>query len=485
LLSIIVEPRAQFAGTRSRALSYLPMTALGLDILVLAAATVTAALGRGKPGLFTDPADVSGTVGVIGPFMVLGWLMVIGVFGGYKESVFNVGTDEYKRVANASLLTAGLVGVGCYLAKFDLSRGFFALEFVVGIPLLILGRFVLRRVLHRAHRAGRLSQRVLIAGDSAHIDEIAGVLSRETWLGYHILGALTPSTDVQEETSAGVPVVGNADEASSLAPRVNADVVFFAGGAIDSGKQLRRAVWDLTEHGVQVVVAPSVTDVSRERVKIRPVGGLPLMHIDPPGSTDAVRWGKRLFDIIGSLGLLLLFSPVLLAAAVRIKAADRGPVLFRQARAGRMGEEFECLKFRTMVVDAEDRLLDLHDQIGYIVGLFKMRDDPRITKPGRWLRRFSIDELPQLWNVLRGDMSLVGPRPPLPREVATYDYFATRRLQVRPGMTGLWQISGRSDLSWDETVRLDLYYVDNWSMVQDLTILAKTMGAVLSSRGAY
>jgi exopolysaccharide biosynthesis polyprenyl glycosylphosphotransferase len=272
---------------------------------------------------------------------------------------------------------------------------------------------------------------------------------------------------------------------SSLAPQLKADVVFFAGGAIDSGSELRRAVWELTEHGVQVVVAPSVSDISRERVQVRPVGGLPLMHIDPPGSTDAVRWGKRLFDIIGSAALLVLFSPLLAFAAARIKSADPGPVLFHQTRVGRLGKEFQCLKLRTMVVDAEDRLLDLQNQLGYITGLFKMRDDPRITKPGRWLRRFSIDELPQLWNVLRGDMSLVGPRPPLPREVATYDYFATRRLQVRPGLTGLWQVSGRSDLSWDETVRLDLYYVDNWSMVQDLTILTRTLTAVLSSRGAY
>ena len=330
-----------------------------------------------------------------------------------------------------------------------------------------------------------LSHRVLIAGTSDHIDEIARVLSRESWLGYHVVGAVTPMTDVREETATGVPVVGNVDEVSSIAPHLNADVVFFAGGAIESGRQLRRHGWELAEHGVHVVVAPSVTDVSRERVRIRPVGGLPLMHLDPPGSTDAVRWGKRLFDIVGSLGLLLALSPIFLFAAARIKADDGGPILFRQTRIGTARHEFECLKLRTMVVDAEDRLLDLHDQIGYMTGLFKMQDDPRITKPGRWLRRFSIDELPQLWNVLRGDMSLVGPRPPLPREVATYDYFATRRLQVRPGMTGLWQVSGRSDLSWDETVRLDLYYVDNWSMVQDLTILARTFGAVISPRGAY
>ena len=483
-MTILSERQTDVTARPSRALRYLPFTALGLDIVVLAWATVMATLGRESLGIVLGDAELSGTVGLVGPFILLGWLAAIGLFGGYQESTFSAGIDEFKRVFNASLLTAGLVGVGCYLARFDLARGFFLLEFMIGVPLLILGRIVLRRVLHRAHRAGMLSHRVLIAGTPDHIDEIARVLSRERWLGYHVVGAVTPTTDL-EETDAGVPVLGDSDEVSSVAADVNADVVFFAGGGLASGKQLRRNGWELAEHGVQVVVAPSVTDISRERVRVRPVGGLPLMHLDPPRSTDAARWGKRLFDIVGSLALLVMFSPVLLAVAIRIKADDRGPVFFRQTRIGRCGEEFGCLKLRTMVVDAEDRLLDLQKEMGYITGLFKMQDDPRITKPGRWLRRFSIDELPQLWNVLRGDMSLVGPRPPLPREVATYDYFATRRLQVRPGMTGLWQVSGRSDLSWDETVRLDLYYVDNWSMVQDLTILARTFGAVVSPRGAY
>jgi exopolysaccharide biosynthesis polyprenyl glycosylphosphotransferase len=484
-MTMIAERRSELTARPSRALRYLPFTALGLDIVVLAATTVIAVLGRESLGHFFGHVELSPTAGLVAPYMVLGWLVVITAFGGYQESTFSAGTDEFKRIFNASMLTAGLVGVGCYLARFDLARGFYALEFVIGVPLLLLGRILLRRFLHRAHRAGKLSHRVLIAGTPDHIDEIARVLSRERWLGYHVVGAVTPTTDLREETDAGVPVVGDADDVTSVAADVNADVVFFAGGGLSSGKQLRRNGWELAEHGVQVVVAPSVTDVSRERVRVRPVGGLPLMHLDPPRSTDAVRWGKRLFDIVGSAVLLLMFSPVLLAVAIRIKVDDGGPVLFRQTRIGRLGKEFECLKLRTMVVDAEDRLLDLQKEMGYITGLFKMQDDPRITKPGRWLRRFSIDELPQLWNVFRGDMSLVGPRPPLPREVATYDYFATRRLQVRPGMTGLWQVSGRSDLSWDETVRLDLYYVDNWSMVQDLTILARTFGAVVGSSGAY
>jgi exopolysaccharide biosynthesis polyprenyl glycosylphosphotransferase len=215
------------------------------------------------------------------------------------------------------------------------------------------------------------------------------------------------------------------------------------------------------------------------------VGGLPLLHVDRPRSQEALRWAKRTFDIVGSAAILALAAPLMLWTAWKIKRHDGGPVLFRQTRVGADGSYFTCLKFRSMVIDAERILANLHDEIGYDGGLFKMKQDPRITKPGQWIRRFSLDELPQLLNVLRGDMSLVGPRPPLPLEVDRYTLTQSRRLRVRPGMTGLWQVSGRSDLSWDEAVRLDLYYVDNWSMIQDLLILGRTAGAVLSSRGAY
>jgi exopolysaccharide biosynthesis polyprenyl glycosylphosphotransferase len=248
---------------------------------------------------------------------------------------------------------------------------------------------------------------------------------------------------------------------------------------------MRTLVWQLERHPVHVVVAPSVTDVSRERIRIQPVGGLPLVHIDPPRAIGATRRAKRFFDVLSAAALILAFAPVFVVTALCVRLHDGGPVLFRQTRIGRDGRTFDCLKFRTMIVDADARLAELHVREGYHEGLFKMKDDPRVTRPGAWLRRYSLDELPQLFNVLRGDMSLVGPRPPLPVEVAHYNDAARRRLHVRPGMTGLWQVSGRSDLAWPEAIRLDLYYVDNWSMLQDMSILAKTVGAVLGSRGAY
>ncbi|MBZ5738519.1 sugar transferase [Nocardioides mangrovi] len=464
---------------------YLPASALILDAAVVAGAELVGISGRQHLGIFDDPADVSSSVMVAGPLIGIGWLLLIAAFGGYREDAFGAGTDEYKRVFNASLVTAGLVGVACYLAKFSMSRGFFVLLFVFGIPVLLLGRFLLRRAIHQARRQGYLQHQVLIAGSRRHVDEVAAVLSRETWLGYHVVGAAIPADTPGSETHAGVPVLGTAENVTDVVRRTGVDVVFFAGGALSSAGQLRRIVWDLEKADVKVVVAPSVTDVSGERIQVRPVGGLPLMHIDPPRSTDAVRWGKRLFDIVGSIALIMAFSPLLVFAALRIKMFDRGSVFFSHTRIGRDGAEFQCLKFRSMVLNAEALVAKLQEDTGQTALLFKMKEDPRITKPGRWLRRYSVDELPQLFNVLRGDMSLVGPRPQVAREVALYEGPMIRRLRVRPGMTGLWQVSGRSELSLEEAIRLDLYYVDNWSMLQDLSILGRTVGAVFGSRGAY
>jgi exopolysaccharide biosynthesis polyprenyl glycosylphosphotransferase len=326
---------------------------------------------------------------------------------------------------------------------------------------------------------------VIIAGDPQHIDEVAAVLRRESWLGYTVLGALSTPGPELVETPTGIPVFGTPSDAPAVIRETAADVILFTDGAFGSARDLRRAMWDLENVSVHAIVVPSLTDVSSERLKVRPVAGLPLVHLESPRARDASRWAKRIFDVIGAAGLLFLTVPLTLATALAIKLHDGGPILFRQTRIGRDERPFACLKFRTMVVDAELQLTRLEERHERSTVLFKLAHDPRVTRPGRLLRRFSVDELPQLWNVLRGQMSLVGPRPPLPQEVARYEADMVRRLRVRPGMTGLWQVSGRSDLSWNDTVRLDLYYVDNWSMVQDLMILFRTVSAVLGSRGAY
>jgi exopolysaccharide biosynthesis polyprenyl glycosylphosphotransferase len=478
----------------SRALRALPQTALVLDHALVTTAVLLAAYSRSKLLVFdSSPAlshstggpTLAQSVGLVAVPLVIVWIGLIALRGGYDQGVFGAGADEYKSVVNASLLAAAMLGIGCYLTKLQLSRGFFVIAFLIGPTLLVVGRFALRRSLHRARSHGVLGLRTLIIGSADHIDSVASVLTREPWLGYHIAGALTPAHEVDEETDGGVPVLGNVDDAAALIRAYEAEVVFVVAGAFSHPGAMRNLVWDLESDDVQVIMAPGVTEVSSERIRVRPVAGLPLLHIDRPRSQEALRWAKRLFDILGSSAMLAVLSPLLLVAAWKIKRFDGGPILFRQTRVGRDGDYFTCLKLRSMVVDAENILADLHSQAGYHEGLFKMPSDPRVTKPGIWIRRYSLDELPQLINVLRGDMSLVGPRPPLPLEVDRYTLTQSRRLRVRPGMTGLWQVSGRSDLSWSEAIRLDLYYVDNWSMIQDLVILGRTVGAVLGSRGAY
>ncbi len=467
-------------------LRYIPTVALGTDMLIVTLSVFAAILGRETiPFPMHTVTQVGDSLSIAGPVMIAGWIFAIFAFGGYRSEVFGAGVDEYMRTFRGSLATAAAVGIACYLLRFPLSRGFFVLAFLIGMPMLVLGRLLLRRSLQRARRRGLLQLRVVIAGTEGHVDEIASVLGREKWLGYQVIGALTPEILDRPTTHSGIPLLGASRSLAEVAIEAGADVVFLAGGAFESSSEMRRLAWDLEHEDIQVVIAPSVTDVSSERISVRPVGGMPLIHVEKPRSEAAVRRAKRTFDIVGSFCLLMAFTPVFLFAAVRVRLADGGPVFFRQNRVGRDGNTFHCWKFRTMVTNAEELLEDLMKQQGHDSLLFKMEHDPRITPVGRWLRRFSIDELPQLWNVLTGDMSLVGPRPPLGHEVAQYDSDMTRRLRVRPGMTGLWQVSGRSDLSWAEAIRLDLYYVDNWSMVQDLTILARTAGAVMGSRGAY
>jgi exopolysaccharide biosynthesis polyprenyl glycosylphosphotransferase len=470
----------------SRHRSPVPAAVLVLDAVVVVGVLLAAAALRERLDVFVEPTDVSEPLAKAGPAMALAWLVLLALRGSYQPDVFGAGTDEYKRVVNASALTAGVIGVGSYLAKYQLSRGFFVLSFVVGVPALLLARYAARKVLQWLRLRGHLRRPVLVAGRPGHVDEIAGIFARDRWLGYDVVGALLPFEVLElGETAAGIPVVGRVRDAVAAVDSHDAEALFITSSAVRSASEMRELAWDLEGHDIDLIVTPSLTDVAAERVKMRPVGGVPLVYVERPRSREASRWAKRTFDlVVGSL-LLLAASPVLAFAALRIRRHDGGPVLFRQVRIGRGGSPFDLVKLRTMVVDAEEQRPALEASADPGHPLFKLQSDPRITRPGRWLRRYSIDELPQLLNGLRGEMSLVGPRPPLSSEVAEYDGTTHRRLQVRPGMTGLWQVSGRSDLSWPEALRLDLFYVDNWSMIQDLVILIRTIRAVVRGRGAY
>lgn len=466
----LVEPRAQRA------------VLVSLDVAAVLVAGALAFLGRDALP-FTDRVELTGTVALATGLVGLAWLASLAAFAAYSLRHLRAGATEYKRVITASFAAAGAVGVVCFLLSYEYPRGLFVLWFGLGLTGLVVSRFARRRVMQGFHRRGLLQTPVLVAGGNHHVDVIAGVLRREQWLGYKVIGAVT--RERLTETATGLRVLGSLDEVVDVIGTHDVDTVIFAEGSFATPADFRRLAWRLEEQDVQMIVVPTLADVSSQRLEVRPVAGLPLVDVDRPQAIDAGRWIKRAFDIIGSAVLLLLASPVLLATAVAIKLEDGGPVIFRQPRVGLKGEEFDCLKFRSMVTDAEARLATLQAQNEGAGVLFKMTNDPRITRVGKFIRRFSIDELPQLWNAFRGDMSLVGPRPALPREVAQYDSDTLRRLDVRPGLTGLWQVSGRSNLSWEDTVRLDLYYVDNWSMVQDLMILAKTARAVVGSDGAY
>jgi len=326
----------------------------------------------------------------------------------------------------------------------------------------------------------------LALGGHATVRELAASLGREPESGLQIVGACVPGGRTSRQPMPGdVPVVGSLASVASAVKAVRADVVAVTASQGLTATTLRQLSYELEGTGVELLVSPSLTNVTGNRITIRPIAGVPLLHVDEPELEGARRLVKATFDRgLAALALLLL-APVLTVLALAVRVTSPGPAFFRQERVGRDGTTFRLWKLRTMTADAEERkqeLMHLNEHDGV---LFKIRQDPRITPVGRRLRSWSLDELPQLVNVVLGHMSLVGPRPPLQSEVANYAGHARRRLLVKPGITGLWQISGRSDLSWEETVRLDLQYVESWSLGLDVLIILKTVSSVLTSRGAY
>jgi exopolysaccharide biosynthesis polyprenyl glycosylphosphotransferase len=457
-----------------------------LDVLVIAAIGALALAGRSLIPAVEPDATLADRALTSTPWIAVAWLALLVLCGAYQERTLSVGVDEYQRVLLASGLTAGGLAVYLYLAEVPLSRSYYLLLFALGVPVLLVGRRVMRLVEHSLRNAGLGRRRVLLVGTGRHVSDTLAVLRRETWLGLHAVGALTVrGGDSLDVPGHEVPILGTTDDLVQALAETEVDVVVFAEGSFASGAEMRRTAWLLESLSIQMIVVPALSGVSGTRVAVRPVAGLPLIYVERPQTEGALRFAKRLFDIVGSVGALLLFSIPLLVAAVAIKLDDGGPLFFRQRRVGFNGTHFECLKLRTMCVDAEARRDEVRGLNDGMTQLYKSKRDPRITKVGAILRRYSIDEAPQLLNVLRGDMCLVGPRPALPSEVEAYEEDVNRRLRVKPGLTGLWQVSGRSDLSWEDTVRLDLYYVDNWSMLADVQILLRTAKAVFGGSGAY
>ncbi|MQA14183.1 MAG: exopolysaccharide biosynthesis polyprenyl glycosylphosphotransferase [Pseudonocardiaceae bacterium] len=474
-------------GSRARASTIASRWESGYRRAVLLAdlAIIVVAL---RIGLVLTDGSLAGHVpGAIAGITALVLLACMAVSRVWEQRVLGQGAEEFRRLGNALLAAAFVLG----LTALAMDVGYFR-PWVFGVLpatglCLATTRYAMRRVLHAQRRQGRYMHPVLVAGSLDEVADLVDRTHRERHNGWSVTGVCIPGGTSEGRPMAvrDVPVVGGLPDVPALVGGGDYRIVAVAPAAHWNRQQLRELAWALEGSPAELVVAPALMEVTGPRLHVDPVYGLTLLRVSQPSFTG-IRWVlKSVVDRFAALLVLVVVTPVLLAVVLAIKLNDGGPVLFRQHRVGKAGQKFPMLKFRTMVVDAEWRRREL-EHVNEGAGLlFKVRADPRVTRVGGMLRRYSLDELPQLINVLAGHMSMVGPRPPLPTEVEQYGYDARRRLLVKPGLTGLWQVSGRSDLSWEETVRLDLRYVENWSFAMDAVILWKTLGAVLRGHGAY
>lgn len=465
-----------------------PRRLAAIDALVVVWATSGAFLVRFGVTDDPDPEPLI-TYGIISVVLSIVWWIMLGAWDSRSPRVLGSGTEEYKRVFSASLWLFGLVAIFSYALRYDTARGYVGLAFPAGLLGLLIARWMVRQFLSGERVRGLSSSRILIVGGSTAVDHLASSLRKTPMAGYVPIAAyVTHGEDHTLQINSDIPVVGASRDVNPILEAIDAveaDSVAISAGSNLEPVTLRRLGWALSDRGIRLILAPALTDVAGPRIHTQPVAGLPLIHVSTPKLTGSSRILKRLFDMVGSATLLAIFSPLFLTVCVLVKLSSPGPIFYSQERIGVGGVTFKMYKFRSMVVDADSHLESLLRSQGTTGRpLFKVKNDPRITKIGRILRRYSLDELPQLINVLFGSMSMVGPRPQRASEVALYDDAASRRLYVSPGMSGLWQVSGRSNLSWEESIELDLYYVENWSLMQDLIILFRTFRAVVASEGA-
>jgi exopolysaccharide biosynthesis polyprenyl glycosylphosphotransferase len=389
----------------------------------------------------------------------------------YQERFLSRRIEELRRVVRAAVVTMTLMVVAGFATKTYFARSYLVFGLLLSVVLLTTEREAVRRAFAIARRRGRLQRPAVIVGTNAEAAAVEDAVDADPSNGYRVVGRIDPSGDDLVDR-----VITEVDAAGATTVLIVASAVSLA----DSGELIRR----LTEAGVHVEMTTALSGIASERLTMRVLGRHPVLYIEPVRRAGWRSLAKRGFDITVASATLLITLPVLAAAAVAIKLDSPGPVFFRQQRVGRNGELFEVWKLRTMRADAEQLRHELEAQNEADGPLFKMVDDPRVTRVGRFLRASSIDEIPQLWNVLRNEMSLVGPRPALPSELGGWTPQLFNRLRVKPGMTGMWQVSGRSSTTFAEYTALDLYYVDNWSLLIDVSILAKTIPAVLAKRGS-
>jgi exopolysaccharide biosynthesis polyprenyl glycosylphosphotransferase len=443
-------------------------------------------------GIDTGPS-VTGQEAIYGwlsAVLIITWWLMLSAWTSRHYRVLGSGADEYKRVAAASLWLFGAVAIFSYVLRIDTARGYVGVALPAGLGGLLLARWLVRQHLNVDRQRGRSMQRLLLLGGPGAVAHLEVSLTRSKHAGYLPVAAYSPGVNDQQtlETPSGLPILGTSSEPRQILEAIekcSADAVAVSAGVQLHPQTLRHLGWELASRNIGLIMAPALTDIAGPRIHTQQVAGLPLIHVTTPTLEGGQRVAKRLFDVTVSGLLIVLTSPIMALVALMVRIDSNGPVLFKQERVGIEGSPFKMLKFRSMVVDAERQLKQMsHMNEGSGV-LFKVKNDPRVTRVGGILRRYSLDELPQLFNIFAGSMSLVGPRPPLPQEVEAYEHDVRRRLMVRPGLTGLWQVSGRSNLSWQDSVRLDLYYVENWSLTGDMVILLRTVHAVFRSTGAY
>lgn len=487
--AVSAEEVSQPAKRRAKWFRRYQLSLVIVDLLAATAAVVASFAFR-----FGSIADSAGgrfylVLTVLAP---VAWVAAVSTNRGYEARFVGVGATEFQRIFQAFLQLTAVVAFTSFVTKADLARGFVLLALPLALLFTIIGRYGARKWLHRQRGSGRALSSVLVVGDASAIEDFTSMVRRDRYAGMRVVGACVPGELAIDEVTIttlnaiDVPILGDVDCIRAAVSISQADTVAVVSSGVLGPEKLRSISWQLEGTSTDLVVSPGLTEVAGPRLHIRPVAGLPLLHVEEPQFTGFRRVLKGAFDRSVAALALLLLSPLFLVLAVAVQVSSPGPALFRQVRVGRAGGTFLMLKFRSMYTDAEARLAGLRGHGHHGDGLlFKMRDDPRVTPVGRFLRKYSLDELPQLVNVVRGTMSLVGPRPPLPLEVARYEDHVHRRLLVKPGLTGLWQVSGRSDLSWEESVRLDLRYVENWSLAEDLLILWKTARAVIAGSGAY
>lgn len=441
-------------------------------------------------GLFDVAAHQSEYIALSAAIAIAWWLM-LGLWGSRESTVLGAGSEEYKRVFAASAWLFGFVAIFSYALRIDTARGFVGLAFPAGALGLLVARWLVRQHLSVERANGRSASRVLLIGNRSSTEHLVRSLRSVPAAGYSPVAAYLPGVEnsLDRIDELDVPIAGINPDLDSIIQVIldtGVDAVAISAGAPIHPRDLRRLGWELASRDIAMILAPALTDIAGPRIHTQPVAGLPLIHVSTPKLTGGRKVAKRAFDIALSALLVLLLSPVFVVAAILVRMSSPGPLFYKQERIGLRGVSFKMLKFRSMTIDADKELESLLSAQGSAdTPLFKVLNDPRITTIGRFLRKYSLDELPQLFNVLGGSMSLVGPRPQRPAEVALYDDAAHRRLYVSPGMSGLWQVSGRSNLSWEESIRLDLYYVENWSLMGDVVILFKTIKAVIRTSGAY